>query len=53
MAKIPGPGGPDSITGQETRSHRWQLEIQGATMKTEDPACHNKDPAQPNRYIHK
>ena len=26
VAKIPGPGGPDSISGQETRSHRWQLD---------------------------
>ena len=39
----PHAGDPDWVPGQGTRSHRPQLK--------KDSACHNKDPAQPNKYL--
>jgi len=38
-----------SIAGQGSRSHMLQQKIPHATMKTEDPTCHHKDLAQPNK----
>ena len=44
----------DSIPGQGTKIPHVAEQLLSphtATMTTKDPACHNQDPRQPNKYI--
>ena len=47
-------GYSDSIPGQGTKIPHVAEQLLSphtATMTTKDPACHNQDPRQPNKYI--
>ena len=48
----PHAGRPGSTSGPRTGSHMLQLKSLHASMKTEDPACHNEDLVQSNKHIH-